>query len=68
MAVPTGTSMPPPMPCTTRNAISAPMFHDRPHSPEPRVNMARANRNTRLVPMRSPNQPEAGIQTARLRM
>ncbi len=66
MAVPTGVSMPPPTPCRTRNRVSDSMLQARPHSAEPAVNIAVANMKVFLVPKRSPIQPEAGIQTARL--
>ena len=64
MAVPTGTSIPPPTPCSTRKVTSSPRVWACPHSAEAPVNMARAKRNTRRVPMRSPIHPEAGIHTA----
>ena len=37
-----------------------------PHSAEASVKMARAVRKIRLVPNRSPSQPEAGMNTARM--
>src|SRR5205814_9613202 len=36
------------------------------HRAEARLKSARASRKIRLVPQRSPNQPEAGMTTARL--
>lgn len=64
MAVPTGTSIPPPKPCRMRKTVSWVNESARPHSMDAPVNTARASRKTRLVPKRSPNQPEAGIETA----
>ena len=64
IAVPTGVSIPPPTPCNTRNATSSLRLCACPHSADASVNIASANRNTFLVPMRSPIQPDAGIQTA----
>ena len=66
IAMPTGVSIPPPTPWSTRNRISCPIEDDIEHSNEPRVNAARANRKIRFVPNRSPSQPDAGIHTARL--
>ena len=65
IAVPTGTSIPPPTPCSTRNATSSPRLEAWPHSAEAIVNVASAKRKTFFVPMRSPIQPDAGIQIAR---
>jgi hypothetical protein len=67
MAVPTGVSMPPPTPCSTRNAISDSTLQARPQRIEASVNTERANMNVRLVPNRSPAQPLTGMKTARLR-
>ena len=64
MAVPTGVNMPPPTPCNTRNATSSFRLCAWPHSADARVNIANANRNTFFVPIRSPIQPDAGIQIA----
>ncbi len=66
IAIPTGASMPPPTPCTTRKAMSWPMVWAMPHNSEPMVKAPRANMKTRLVPKRSPSQPLVGIHTARL--
>ena len=66
MAVPTGVIIPPPTPCSTRNATSSHRPVACPHSADATVKTAIANRNVRLVPKRSPIQPEAGIHTARL--
>ena len=64
IATPTGVSIPPPIPCTIRNAISWPIDWAKPHIIEPITNRASAVSSTRFVPKRSPNQPLAGIQTA----
>ena len=66
MAIPTGAIMPPPAPCTTRNTTSSVMFWARPQSTEPNVKTTMAARSTCLPPKRSPSQPEAGMNTARL--
>ena len=66
MAVPTGVIMPPPTPCRTRKATSDSMLQARPHRAEAVVNMTRARMKMRLVPNRSPSQPDAGIHSARL--
>jgi hypothetical protein len=36
------------------------------HASDPATNAPKANMNTRLVPNRSPSQPDTGIHTARL--
>ena len=66
MAVPTGVSMPPPTPWTTREITSCSTDCDSPHAIEAAVNNPSAKRKVRLVPMRSPIHPDAGIHTARL--
>jgi len=43
------------------------MFHAAPQSAEPVVKTISATRNVFFVPKRSPIQPEAGIQIARLK-
>ena len=68
MAMPTGVSMPPPTPCTTRNATSCPRRLGQAAQRRATANTASATRNTRLVPKRSPSQPLAGIDTARPRV
>ena len=50
IAIPTGMTIPPPRPCMTRNAISDPADHARPHSSEPTANAATAVMKTRRVP------------------
>ena len=59
-------SIPPPMPCTTRNAISCAIDCAVAHSSDPPMNAMNANMNVRFVPIRSPSQPDVGIHTARL--
>ena len=66
MAIPTGASMPPPTPCRTRNATSSPRLVASPHSADAIVNTTIAASITRLPPNRSPSQPDAGMNTARL--
>ena len=66
MVVPTGVIMPPPIPWSMRNAMREPALQARPHRAEPAVNMASATAKVFFVPKRSPIQPEAGIQTAKL--
>ena len=67
IAVPTGVIIPPPTPCRMRNTTSSQRLSACPHSAEATVKTAMANKKVRLVPKRSPIQPEAGIHTARLR-
>ena len=66
MVVPTGASIPPAAPCRKRKTTSIVKFCARPHRAEARLKSARASRKIRLVPQRSPNQPDAGMTTARL--
>ncbi|MGD0605636.1 MAG: hypothetical protein ABSA53_18810 [Streptosporangiaceae bacterium] len=66
MAIPTGASMPPPAPCRIRNATSSPRLDASPHAIEATVNTTMAASRTRLPPNRSPSQPDAGMNTARL--
>ena len=66
IAIPTGASMPPPAPCRMRNATSSPRLEASPHSAEAAVNTTMAVSRTRLPPKRSPSQPDAGMNTARL--
>jgi hypothetical protein len=56
----TGSTSPPPTPCSTRNTISEPSDHDRPHIIEPIMNVDTAPIHTRRVPKRSDAHPEAG--------
>jgi hypothetical protein len=64
IAVPTGTSIPPPTPCKTRKPTNSPKLFAWPQSADAPVNIASANRNTRRVPRRSPSHPDAGIHSA----
>ena len=66
IAMPTGVSMPPPAPCRMRKITSSSSDWDRPQSADAAVKSAIATMNVRLVPKRSPTQPDAGIQIARL--
>ena len=66
MAIPTGASMPPPTPCRMRNATSSPRLLASPQRADARVNTTIAVSITRLPPNRSPSQPDAGMNTARL--
>ena len=62
--MPTGITRPPPSPCSTRNAISAPADQARPHSSDPSANAATAPMKTRRVPNRSTAQPATGMTAA----
>ena len=66
MVTPTGVSMPPPTPCSTLKAMSCSIDCASAHASDPATNAPKANMNTRLVPNRSPSQPDTGIHTARL--
>ena len=66
MASPTGVIIPPPTPCSTRNMSSSVSDPARPHSAEAAVKTAIATSSTRLPPNRSPSQPDAEMNTARL--
>ena len=61
---PTGSSIAPPMPCTTREPTSCVSVCEYAQSSEPSVNVAIAAKNTRRVPKRSASQPDAGISIA----
>ena len=61
-----GVSSAPPMPCTTRAAISTRTFGARPHSSEAAANQVTPIRNTRRRPNRSPSEPPSRISEARL--
>ena len=61
---PSGISMPPPMPCTTRNMMSCRIFDANAHSSEPSVNASTEPMKSRLVPNRSAAQPVTGITVA----
>ena len=66
MAMPTGVSMPPPTPWMTRKKTSSERLPAMPHRADAPVNRAMASRSIRLDPNRSPSQPAAGMNTARL--
>ena len=59
-----GSSIPPPRPWSTRNAIRLPIDQASPHSIEPARKSAIAVIHTRLAPNRSAAQPVSGITTA----
>ena len=61
---PTGTSIPPPRPCRTRNAISSPAEVASAHSAEPTANSAIEAIQVGFDPKRSVTQPEIGITAA----
>ena len=61
---PSGNSMPPPMPCTTRNTMSCTIVDATAHSSEPSVKATTDPMNSRLVPNRSAAQPVSGITAA----
>ncbi len=64
IVMPAGISMPPPRPCSTRNAISVYADQARPESAEPAMNRAIEIMYRRLVPNRSAPQPVSGITVA----
>lgn len=66
IAVPTGVSMPPPTPWSTRKAMSDSRLQASPQASEALVKMTSAVMKIFFVPKRSPNQPEIGMTTARL--
>ena len=64
IVIPTGISIPPPSPCSARNATSSGSEVASPHSADAAVNSPIAPSSTLRPPNRSPTQPEAGIATA----
>ena len=64
IVIPTGTRVPPPSPCSARNATSSGSEVARPHSADAAVNTVIAASRTLRPPKRSPIQPDAGIATA----
>ena len=66
MASPTGAISPPPAPCSTRKMSSCASDCAAPHSADATVKTAIAASSTRLPPNRSPSQPDAVMNTARL--
>lgn len=63
-----GSSMPPPTPCTTRNKISSKMFGATAHSSDPSVKIRTEPMKSRLVPNRSAAHPVIGITVANASM
>ena len=61
---PTGSSMPPPIPCRTRKAMRELADQARPHRLEPMMNRVSESMNTRLAPKRSTAHPVTGMTTA----
>ena len=61
---PRGSSMPPPMPWTTRNTMSCKIFDASAHSSEPSVKASTEPMKSRLVPNRSAAHPVIGITVA----
>jgi hypothetical protein len=62
--MPAGMIMPPPRPCSTRNAIKEVADHARPQSAEPSTKSRIEPMYRRLVPKRSAAQPVKGITVA----
>ena len=58
---PTGSSMPPPMPWTTRKAMSELADQARPHRHEPTMNSVKEVIQTNLAPKRSTAHPVTGM-------
>ena len=61
---PTGSSIAPPTPCSTRDATSCVSPRDSAQASEPAENSTTAATNTRRVPNRSASQPDAGMSMA----
>ena len=61
---PSGISMPPLMPCTTRNMMSCKMVDAIAHSSEPSTNATTEPMKRRLVPNRSAAHPVSGMTVA----
>ena len=66
IASPTGAIIPPPTPCSTRKTSSSASDAAMPHSADAAVNTTIAESSTHLPPNRSPSQPDAEMNTARL--
>ncbi len=64
IVMPSGISMPPPSPCSTRKPISDWISHAKLHNTEPLTNSTSAVMNSRLVPNRSAPQPVSGMTVA----
>ena len=61
IACATGSTSPPPSPCSTRATMSDSADHARPHSTDPHRNAVSAPSQTRRVPNRSLAQPVSGM-------
>jgi hypothetical protein len=59
-----GTIMPPPMPCATRNMIRLPTDQAVPHAAEPAMKTVSANSHMARVPNRSASRPVSGMTIA----
>ena len=59
-----GSISPPPMPCSTRKAISDSTFHATPQSIDPARNITSEISHMRLAPNRPTSHPVAGIAIA----
>ena len=68
IVMPSGMSMPPPRPCSTRKLISEPMLQAMAQAMEPSRNRTSASMYRRLVPNRSAAQPVSGITVASARV
>jgi hypothetical protein len=64
IVIPSGISIPPPRPWTTRKPISMPIELAAAHSADPAVNITSAIMYSRLVPNRSAAQPVSGMTVA----
>jgi hypothetical protein len=62
--IPTGRSIPPPRPWSTRKAMSSVGEEESPQSAEPMPNSTREISQIRFVPNRSVSHPDSGITTA----
>ena len=65
IVMPSGMSMPPPRPWTTRAPMSMPIDGAKAHRTEPATKKAMAMRYRRLVPKRSAAHPVSGMTVAR---
>ncbi len=61
IACATGSTSPPPSPCSTRAAMRLSADHARPHSTEPHRKAVSAPSQTRRVPKRSLAHPVSGM-------
>src|SRR5690349_21978570 len=65
IVMPSGISMPPPSPCSTRKLISEPMLQARPQAIEPSRNRDSASMYSRLVPNRRSEEHTSELQSRR---